>query len=88
MIDVIVINPSTVGPSGQIPPIIRQGPANQTMSRGATARLHCRVIGGPSVRISWEKDGDTIEANDTRLTVAANGTLEIRDIKVSDSWVY
>ncbi|XP_019729819.1 roundabout homolog 2 isoform X2 [Hippocampus comes] len=76
------------GPSGQIPPIIRQGPANQTMSLGATARLHCRVIGGPSVRISWEKDGDTIEANDARLTVAANGTLEIRDIKEADSGMY
>ncbi|KAI4815404.1 hypothetical protein KUCAC02_005550, partial [Chaenocephalus aceratus] len=36
------------GPSGRVPPIIRQGPANQTVSRGATAQLHCRVIGGSS----------------------------------------
>ncbi|XP_077397003.1 roundabout homolog 2 [Festucalex cinctus] len=76
------------GPSGQIPPIIRQGPANHTVSRGATARLHCRVIGGPSVRISWEKDGDAIEGNDARLMLAENGTLEIRDIEETDSGMY
>ncbi|XP_077422111.1 roundabout homolog 2 isoform X2 [Vanacampus margaritifer] len=76
------------GPSGQIPPIIRQGPANHTLSRGATARLHCRVIGGSSVKISWEKDGDTIEGNDARLMLAENGTLEIRDIEEADSGMY
>ncbi|KAG7252814.1 hypothetical protein CRUP_015100, partial [Coryphaenoides rupestris] len=32
------------GPSGHIPPIIRQGPANQTLSPGTTAQLHCHVI--------------------------------------------
>ncbi|XP_049582637.1 roundabout homolog 2 isoform X1 [Syngnathus scovelli] len=75
-------------PSGQIPPIIRQGPANHTLSLGATARLHCRVIGGPSVRISWEKDGDRIEGNDARLTLAENGTLEIKDIEEADAGMY
>ncbi|XP_057694234.1 roundabout homolog 2-like [Corythoichthys intestinalis] len=76
------------GPSGQIPPIIRQGPANHTVSRGATAHLHCHVIGGPSVKISWEKDGDAIEGNDARLTLEENGTLEIRDIEDADSGMY
>ncbi|XP_061638564.1 roundabout homolog 2 isoform X2 [Phyllopteryx taeniolatus] len=76
------------GPSGRIPPIIRQGPANHTLSQGGTARLHCRVIGGPSVKISWEKDGDTIEGNDARLTLVENGTLEIRDIEDEDSGIY
>ncbi|XP_077579325.1 roundabout homolog 2 [Stigmatopora nigra] len=76
------------GPSGQIPPIIRQGPANNTVPRGGTARLHCRVIGGPSVKISWEKDGDGIKGNDARLTLEENGTLEIRDIEQSDSGLY
>lgn len=70
-----------VGPSGRIPPIIRQGPANQTVSRGSTVQLHCRVIGGPSVRISWEKDGERLQAK-PHVTLVENGTLEIRDIKV------
>uniref|UniRef100_A0AAQ5YMW9 Roundabout, axon guidance receptor, homolog 3 (Drosophila) n=1 Tax=Amphiprion ocellaris TaxID=80972 RepID=A0AAQ5YMW9_AMPOC len=74
------------GPSGRVPPIIRQGPANQTVSRGATAQLHCRVIGGTSVKISWEKDGDTIQGNKPRLTLMENGTLQIIDD--TDSGMY
>ncbi|XP_022067375.2 roundabout homolog 2 isoform X1 [Acanthochromis polyacanthus] len=76
------------GPSGRVPPIIRQGPANQTVSRGATAQLHCRVIGGTSVKISWEKDGDTIQGNKPRLTLMENGTLQITDVKDTDSGMY
>ncbi|XP_023120875.2 roundabout homolog 2 isoform X2 [Amphiprion ocellaris] len=76
------------GPSGRVPPIIRQGPANQTVSRGATAQLHCRVIGGTSVKISWEKDGDTIQGNKPRLTLMENGTLQIIDVKDTDSGMY
>ncbi|XP_042270840.1 roundabout homolog 2 isoform X1 [Thunnus albacares] len=76
------------GPSGRIPPIIRQGPANQTVSPGSTAQLHCRVIGGPSVKISWEKDGERLQGNKPRLTLVENGTLQIKDIKDTDSGMY
>ncbi|XP_061734081.1 roundabout homolog 2 [Nerophis ophidion] len=76
------------GPSGRIPPIIRQGPANHTLSRGATAHLHCHVIGGPLVNISWEKNGERIEGNKARQTLVENGTLEIRDIQEADSGMY
>ncbi|XP_023258088.1 roundabout homolog 2-like isoform X2 [Seriola lalandi dorsalis] len=76
------------GPSGRVPPIIRQGPSNQTVSQGATAQLHCRVIGGPSVKISWEKDGERLQGNKPRLTLMDNGTLQITDIKDSDSGMY
>ncbi|XP_071352441.1 roundabout homolog 2 isoform X2 [Trachinotus anak] len=76
------------GPSGRVPPIIRQGPANQTVSQGATAQLHCRVIGGPSVKISWEKDGERLQGNKPRLTLMDNGTLQITDIKDTDSGMY
>ncbi|XP_040902097.1 roundabout homolog 2 [Toxotes jaculatrix] len=76
------------GPSGRVPPIIRQGPANQTVSRGATVQLHCRVIGGPSVKISWEKDGEKLQGNKPRLTLMENGTLQITDIKDTDSGMY
>ncbi|KAA8594060.1 hypothetical protein FQN60_004894 [Etheostoma spectabile] len=73
---------------GRVPPIIRQGPANQTVSRGATAQLHCRVIGGPSVKISWEKDGERLLGNKPRLTLMENGSLQITDIKDADSGMY
>uniref|UniRef100_A0AAV2J314 Roundabout homolog 2-like n=1 Tax=Knipowitschia caucasica TaxID=637954 RepID=A0AAV2J314_KNICA len=76
------------GPSGRIPPIIRQGPANQTASQGSTVRLHCRVIASSSVKISWEKDGQTLQGKKTRLTLMENGTLQITNIKESDSGMY
>uniref|UniRef100_UPI0009B373AC roundabout homolog 2 n=1 Tax=Monopterus albus TaxID=43700 RepID=UPI0009B373AC len=76
------------GPSGRVPPIIRQGPANQTVSRGAVAQLHCRVIGGPSVKISWEKDGERLQANKPRLTLMENGTLQITNVKDTDTGMY
>ncbi|XP_038549672.1 roundabout homolog 2-like [Micropterus salmoides] len=76
------------GPSGRVPPIIRQGPANQTVSRGAMAQLHCRVIGGPSAKISWEKDGERLQGNKPRLTLMENGTLQITDIQDTDSGMY
>lgn len=71
-----------IGPSGRVPPIIRQGPANQTVSRGAAAQLHCRVIGGLSIKIAWEKDGERLQGNSPRMTLMENGTLQITDIKV------
>uniref|UniRef100_A0A1A8HDK9 Roundabout, axon guidance receptor, homolog 3 n=2 Tax=Nothobranchius korthausae TaxID=1143690 RepID=A0A1A8HDK9_9TELE len=76
------------GPSGRIPPIIRQGPANQTVSRGAATQLHCRLVGGASVKISWEKDGERLEEKKPRLTLVENGTLQITDLKDSDSGMY
>ncbi|XP_068440521.1 roundabout homolog 2 isoform X2 [Clinocottus analis] len=76
------------GPSGRVPPIIRQGPANQTVSRGAKAQLHCHVNGGPSVKISWEKDGESLLGNKPRLILMENGTLQITDIKDADSGMY
>ncbi|XP_034556842.1 roundabout homolog 2 isoform X1 [Notolabrus celidotus] len=76
------------GPSGRVPPIIRQGPANQTVSRGAAVQLHCRVIGGPAVKISWEKEGERLQGNKPRVTLMENGTLQITDIKDTDSGMY
>uniref|UniRef100_A0A8C8DHT9 Uncharacterized protein n=1 Tax=Oryzias sinensis TaxID=183150 RepID=A0A8C8DHT9_9TELE len=76
------------GPSGRIPPIIRQGPANQTVSLGATVQLHCRVVRGTSVKISWEKDGERLQGNKLRLTLMENGTLQITDVKDTDSGMY
>ncbi|CAG08901.1 unnamed protein product, partial [Tetraodon nigroviridis] len=76
------------GPSNRIPPIIRQGPANQTATLGATVQLHCRVIGGPSIHISWEKNGEELHGNEARLTLMENGTLQITDIKETDSGTY
>ncbi|KAJ8257019.1 hypothetical protein COCON_G00191710 [Conger conger] len=75
-------------PSDRIPPIIRQGPANQTLAQGATAQLQCHVMGNPSPSIQWEKDGQRILGNDARISLMENGTLQIAILQETDSGVY
>ncbi|KAJ8368298.1 hypothetical protein SKAU_G00083260 [Synaphobranchus kaupii] len=75
-------------PSDRIPPIIRQGPANQTLAQGATAQLQCHVMGNPSPSIQWEKDGQRILGNDARISLMENGTLQIAVLQETDSGVY
>ncbi|KAJ8267099.1 hypothetical protein GJAV_G00138380 [Gymnothorax javanicus] len=75
-------------PSDRVPPIIRQGPANQTLSLGATAQLQCHVMGNPSPSIQWERDGRRILGNDGRISLMENGTLQITTVQEMDSGVY
>uniref|UniRef100_A0A8C9W920 Roundabout, axon guidance receptor, homolog 3 (Drosophila) n=1 Tax=Scleropages formosus TaxID=113540 RepID=A0A8C9W920_SCLFO len=74
--------------SDRIPPIIRQGPANQTVALGATMHLQCHVMGNPLPSIQWEKDGQRILGNDPRISLMENGTLQITDLQETDSGAY
>uniref|UniRef100_A0A665TA75 Roundabout, axon guidance receptor, homolog 3 (Drosophila) n=1 Tax=Echeneis naucrates TaxID=173247 RepID=A0A665TA75_ECHNA len=75
-------------PSDRIPPIIRQGPANHTLAPGATAQLHCHIMGNPIPSIQWEKDGQRILGNDGRISLMENGTFQITNLQETDSGVY
>ena len=69
-------------PSDRVPPIIRQGPANHTLAPGATAQLHCHIMGNPIPSIQWEKDGQRILGNDGRISLMDNGTFQITNLQV------
>ncbi|KAM6969933.1 roundabout homolog 3 [Aplochiton taeniatus] len=75
-------------PSDRVPPIIRQGPANQTLAPGSTAQLQCHVMGNPLPSIQWEKDGQRILRNDERISLMENGTFQIINLQETDSGVY
>uniref|UniRef100_A0A672JJU2 Roundabout, axon guidance receptor, homolog 3 (Drosophila) n=1 Tax=Salarias fasciatus TaxID=181472 RepID=A0A672JJU2_SALFA len=75
-------------PSDRVPPIIRQGPANHTLAPGATAQLHCHILGNPVPSIQWEKDGQRILGNDGRVSLMENGTFQITNLQETDSGVY
>ncbi|XP_071317063.1 roundabout homolog 3 isoform X2 [Trachinotus anak] len=75
-------------PSDRVPPIIRQGPANHTLAPGATAQLHCHIMGNPIPSIQWEKDGQRILGNDGRISLMENGTFQITNLQETDSGVY
>uniref|UniRef100_A0A8C1WZC2 Roundabout, axon guidance receptor, homolog 3 (Drosophila) n=1 Tax=Cyprinus carpio TaxID=7962 RepID=A0A8C1WZC2_CYPCA len=75
-------------PSDRIPPIIRQGPANQTLVPGTSAQLQCHVMGNPLPSIQWERDGQRILGSDGRISLMENGTLQITALQETDSGAY
>uniref|UniRef100_A0A8C7C732 Roundabout, axon guidance receptor, homolog 3 (Drosophila) n=1 Tax=Oncorhynchus kisutch TaxID=8019 RepID=A0A8C7C732_ONCKI len=74
-------------PSDRVPPIIRQGPANQTLAPGSTAQLQCHVMGNPLPSIQWEKDGQRI-LGDERVSLMEKGTFQITNLQETDSGAY
>eukprot|EP00079_Xenopus_tropicalis_P027964 XP_012822435.1 PREDICTED: roundabout homolog 3 isoform X2 [Xenopus tropicalis] len=74
--------------SDRIPPIIRRGPANQTLAVDSTVQMHCQVSGNPLPSIHWLKDGQRIVGSDPRIGVLDSGNLQITHLQVTDSGVY
>jgi len=59
------------------PPIIYQGPQNQTLPTDGTATLQCLASGQPSPNIIWLKGRSPVNTLDVRVNVLESGTLEI-----------
>ncbi|XP_056663244.1 roundabout homolog 2 isoform X6 [Monodelphis domestica] len=70
------------------PPIILQGPANQTLAVDGTALLKCKTTGDPLPIISWLKEGFTFLGRDPRTSLQEQGTLQIKNLRISDSGTY
>ncbi|XP_044525181.1 roundabout homolog 2 [Gracilinanus agilis] len=70
------------------PPIILQGPANQTLAVDGTALLKCKTTGDPLPIISWLKEGFTFLGRDPRTSLQEHGTLQIKNLRVSDTGTY
>ncbi|XP_010643978.1 roundabout homolog 2 isoform X5 [Fukomys damarensis] len=70
------------------PPIILQGPVNQTLAVDGTALLKCKATGDPLPVISWLKDGFTFLGRDPRATIQEQGTLQIKNLRISDTGTY
>ncbi|XP_075892574.1 roundabout homolog 2 isoform X6 [Nelusetta ayraudi] len=70
------------------PPIIRQGPSNQTLGADSVALLKCQASGDPIPSVSWLKDGVSLLGKDPRMSLQELGSLQIKNIKLSDSGIY
>ncbi|XP_061858628.1 roundabout homolog 2 isoform X2 [Colius striatus] len=70
------------------PPIILQGPVNQTMAVDGTALLKCKATGDPLPVISWLKEGFTFLGRDPRTSIQDQGTLQIKTLRLSDTGTY
>ncbi|XP_062870840.1 roundabout homolog 1-like [Trichomycterus rosablanca] len=74
--------------SDRPPPVIRQGPENQTVAVDGTILLNCLTTGTPVPTVLWKKDGTLVSTHDSRITQLDNGALQIRFAKVGDNGVY
>lgn len=66
------------------PPVIKQGPLNQTVPVDSTVVLGCQTAGSPPPTVHWKRDGAVLSPVDSRMSIADTGSLEIRYTKVRD----
>ena len=59
------------------PPIIDQGPQNQTLPINGEAMLRCKPRGDPQPVIAWFKDGRRLDTDDARFIQTTTGMLQI-----------
>ncbi|XP_067362482.1 roundabout homolog 1 isoform X6 [Channa argus] len=74
--------------SDRPPPIIRQGPTNQTVAVDGTVVLTCVASGNPTPTILWRKDGILVSTHDSRVKQLDTGALQIRYAKLGDTGTY
>ncbi|GFO47813.1 roundabout-like protein 2, partial [Plakobranchus ocellatus] len=83
---------TVVSNDDRLPPVIIAGPQNQTMPPGKVALLKCVVRGAkgaPAPQVRWYKDGRTLMTSaDTRMAELNSGTLQISDVRKSDTGMY
>ncbi|XP_006867741.1 PREDICTED: roundabout homolog 3 [Chrysochloris asiatica] len=71
-----------------LPPVILQGPPNQTLALGSSVWLPCRVTGNPQPSVQWKKDGQWLQGDDLQLNLLTNGTLHIANVQKTDMGLY
>uniref|UniRef100_A0A8C4U6Y0 Roundabout guidance receptor 1 n=1 Tax=Falco tinnunculus TaxID=100819 RepID=A0A8C4U6Y0_FALTI len=70
------------------PPVIRQGPVNQTVAVDGTLVLNCVATGTLMPTILWKKDGILVSTQDSRIKQLETGALQIRYAKLGDTGRY
>ncbi|XP_034722539.1 roundabout homolog 1 isoform X1 [Etheostoma cragini] len=74
--------------SDRPPPVIRQGPTNQSVAVDGTVVLNCVATGNPTPTILWRKDGVLVSTHDSRVKQLDTGALQIRYAKLGDTGTY
>ncbi|XP_028276718.1 roundabout homolog 1-like [Parambassis ranga] len=70
------------------PPVIRQGPINQTVPVDSTVVLGCQTVGTPPPTVLWKKDGTVVSPVDSRMSLTESGSLKIHYAKLGDTGFY
>ncbi|XP_069556659.1 roundabout homolog 1-like isoform X2 [Brachyistius frenatus] len=70
------------------PPVIRQGPFNQTVPVDSTVELDCQTAGTPPPTVHWKRDGVVVSPVDSRMSLTETGSLKIHYAKLGDTGFY
>ncbi|XP_054706110.1 roundabout homolog 1-like [Uloborus diversus] len=74
---------------GDLPaPIIKLGPANQTLPLNTVAMLPCESSGEPPPVIRWLVNSTPLNTRNPRFVVLDSGTLQIDGLQPEDSGIY
>ncbi|KAK2540204.1 Hmcn1 [Columba guinea] len=71
-----------------VAPTIQSGPQTAAVRLNASAVLECVAEGVPTPRVTWRKDGAVFTGNNTRYSMAEDGSLHIHSAHVTDTGRY
>ncbi|RZB39798.1 peroxidasin [Asbolus verrucosus] len=69
-------------------PEITEGPQDIEISWGSTAVFSCKVSGDPKPAVSWMRNDEELEINNSKYKIMENGSLVIKNTEDSDSGHY
>ncbi|XP_030391158.1 hemicentin-2 isoform X2 [Gopherus evgoodei] len=72
----------------QVPPRVQPGPKVLKVLVGHTLDLPCVAHGDPVPKLRWSKDSSPLRVGDQDFLEGPNGTINILDVRVSDSGRY
>ncbi|KAG0416986.1 hypothetical protein HPB47_005982 [Ixodes persulcatus] len=71
------------------PPVIRLGPANQTLPINTAAIMPCEASGKPTPSVRWQYNGVPLQMDSRpRYVILQSGTLRINGLQITDSGTY
>ncbi|CAN7939524.1 unnamed protein product, partial [Ixodes hexagonus] len=75
--------------AGFPPPVIRLGPANQTLPINTAAVMPCEATGMPTPTIRWQYNAvPLVTSTKPRFVILQSGTLKINGLQIQDSGTY
>ncbi|XP_029850967.2 roundabout homolog 1 isoform X1 [Ixodes scapularis] len=71
------------------PPVIRLGPANQTLPINTAAIMPCEATGKPTPTVRWQYNAVPLQTDTRpRFVILQSGTLRINGLQILDSGMY
>ncbi|XP_055255516.1 hemicentin-2 isoform X3 [Moschus berezovskii] len=72
----------------QVPPAIKPGLPDLSITEGAHALLPCTASGSPEPNVTWEKDGQPVSGAEGKFTIQPSGELLVKNSESQDAGTY